>query len=43
MKMQWLTLLRNTRDLAELAHLVDQGVLKPRLGATLSLAQAKRA
>ncbi len=34
---------RNASDLAELAHLVDQGFLKPRLGATLSLAQAKRA
>ena len=34
---------RNAADLAELANLVIQGALKPRLGGTLSLAQAKEA
>lgn len=34
---------RNAADLAELAKFVDQGVLKARLGKTLSLAQAKEA
>ncbi len=34
---------RNAADLAELAKLVDQGQLKPRLGGTMTLAQAKDA
>jgi NADPH:quinone reductase-like Zn-dependent oxidoreductase len=34
---------RNAADLHELAKLVDQGHLKPRLGGTMSLAQAKEA
>jgi len=34
---------RNAADLAELAKLVDQGQLKPRVGGTMSLAQAKEA
>jgi len=34
---------RNASDLAELAKLVDQGDLKPRLGRTMGLAQAKEA
>jgi len=34
---------RKAADLAELAKLVEQGVLKPRLGRILSLAQAKEA
>jgi len=34
---------RNAPDLAELANLVNQGALKPRLGGTLTLAQAKEA
>jgi NADPH:quinone reductase-like Zn-dependent oxidoreductase len=34
---------RNAADLHELARLVDQGHLKPRLGGAMSLAQAKEA
>ena len=34
---------RNAADLDELAKLVNQGALKPRLGGTLTLAQAKEA
>ncbi|HXE14052.1 MAG TPA: NADP-dependent oxidoreductase [Bryobacteraceae bacterium] len=37
-RMKW-----NAPDLAELAKLVDQGVLKSRLGTTLNLAQAREA
>jgi NADPH:quinone reductase-like Zn-dependent oxidoreductase len=34
---------RNAADLAELAHLVEEGALKPRLHKTMSLSQAKEA
>jgi NADPH:quinone reductase-like Zn-dependent oxidoreductase len=34
---------RNATDLGELANLVNQGALKPRVGGTLGLAQAKEA
>jgi len=34
---------RNAADLEELAKLVDQGHLKPRMGGMMSLAQAKEA
>lgn len=34
---------RNAPDLAELARLVQEGALKPRLGETMSLSQAKEA
>jgi NADPH:quinone reductase-like Zn-dependent oxidoreductase len=34
---------RNATDLAELAALVEKGVVKPRLDKTMSLGEAKRA
>jgi NADPH:quinone reductase-like Zn-dependent oxidoreductase len=34
---------RNAADLVELARLVELGVLKPRLGRTMKLSEAKEA